>query len=322
MVEILKPSLRAIKYSFLRAAAEYDALRPHWGSPREAISPPVFLIGCGRSGTTILGNLLSQHPDVCYLFEPYHLWAAVDPMTDVLNLFHRIDACLMMNGDRWTAAAQNRFNRLIISKQHCTKATILIEKTPHNALRIGYLNALAPSAKFIHLARNGAAVSASIARIAETSSYKIAGKTKLNQWWGANDYKWQALSREGPVAGYFAAEVPLLQGHLARAVYEWLVSLGEVDRWREKLHQRLYELTYEQLTADPAKTLSHLCEFLELRIDPNWLQQATSQLKANPFTSRIPLSLPREMCHSFNKYQQRLGVATLAVPQSSPSHSG
>ena len=27
---------------------------------------PVFIIGCGRSGTTILGNTLAQHPDIKY----------------------------------------------------------------------------------------------------------------------------------------------------------------------------------------------------------------------------------------------------------------
>ena len=31
---------------------------------------PVFIIGCGRSGTTILGRTLAEHPRVKYLNEP------------------------------------------------------------------------------------------------------------------------------------------------------------------------------------------------------------------------------------------------------------
>ena len=40
---------------------------------------PVFSIGCGRSGTTILGNTLSQHPDIKYLNERRDVWHRAYP---------------------------------------------------------------------------------------------------------------------------------------------------------------------------------------------------------------------------------------------------
>ncbi len=33
--------------------------------------PPLFVIGCGRSGTTFLGDVLGSHPKSAYMFEPY-----------------------------------------------------------------------------------------------------------------------------------------------------------------------------------------------------------------------------------------------------------
>ena len=46
---------------------------------------PIFIIGCGRSGTTLLGKMFDAHPAVRYLYEPYHLWAAIEPATDFLQ---------------------------------------------------------------------------------------------------------------------------------------------------------------------------------------------------------------------------------------------
>ena len=40
---------------------------------------PVFIIGCGRSGTTILGETLSSHPKIKYLNERRTLWHRAYP---------------------------------------------------------------------------------------------------------------------------------------------------------------------------------------------------------------------------------------------------
>jgi hypothetical protein len=85
MVEIVKPWVRALKYNSLRYLAEWTVRQSSSDEQPQQLPLPVFIIGCGRSGTTILGQVLSAHPEVYYLFEPYHLWAAIDPMTDVLE---------------------------------------------------------------------------------------------------------------------------------------------------------------------------------------------------------------------------------------------
>ena len=45
-----------------------------WFKKNRTEFSPVFIIGCGRSGTTILGDTLSKHPKIEYLNERRDLW--------------------------------------------------------------------------------------------------------------------------------------------------------------------------------------------------------------------------------------------------------
>lgn len=304
--------LRLIKYSLLHEIAKYKAAPWIPNIFTQELLFPIFLIGCGRSGTTILGKILSEHPNISYLFEPYHLWAAVDPRTDILNLYSRIDADLMMNESHYSWESQMRFNRLFLYGNK--NQGILLEKTPLNAMRIGYINALAPEAKFIHIVRDGIDVSLSIARLASTNTYKIAGKPQFNQWWGVQNYKWTALSRDGGAAGYNPDEIKQLEDNQGKGAYEWLVTLGEIERWREFLGNRLYEITYNQLTGNPEETLRNICQFLQVDISSSWIKKAAKTIYPARSTLGNTLQLPSGMCASFNLYQTRFNFPNRAIP--------
>lgn len=66
-----------------------------------------------------------------------------------------------------TDLARLRFKRLFAVVDDRQR----IEKTPHNAFQIRYLEAITSKAKFIHIVRDGVAVVQSIQRIATRSQY-------------------------------------------------------------------------------------------------------------------------------------------------------
>ena len=309
LAEPLKPWLRALKYGWLKYSANYKVRQRRLDNLKRS-PPPVFLIGCGRSGTTILGHVLSLHPHIRYFFEPYHLWAAIDPLTDMLNFYHRSEAHYFMNESHCTTEAQLRFQRGFLDRLD----KIVLEKTPVNAVRIGYLKALAPRAKFIHIVRDGVDVACSIERLALTNSYKIVSKPQLNQWWGVKNSKWKVLSQDGASAGYYFDEVAHLEEHRSKGAYEWLVSLGEVDRWREELarEKRFCEITYEQLTKNPEATLKKIGGFLNLNFSNTWLE-TTSEIQPVKQAIAPTLTLPPAMCQAFNGYQERFGFTNRAI---------
>ena len=308
----IKPLLRAVKYSWLWRRAQSQVARPGPDDVMPDPAPIAFVIGCGRSGTTILGQVLARLPGVLYLFEPHHLWTTIDPRTDLINLFHQGDACCFMTSDDCTDEVRTRFARLFLGAGRRVGAQLVIEKMPINTLRLGYLDALAPGANYIHIARDGLDICRSIEHLATTNLYKIMGRPRLNQWWGIDGIKWEFLKRDGAKAGYFADEVELLQTDLERGAYEWLTSLGEVDRWRTQLGDRLHEITYDQLGSDPKTALSGLCKFIGIEASQSWLTESAQRITPVPSRSTSALRLPPAMCKAFNEYQERFGFSSRA----------
>ena len=145
---------------------------------------------------------LLKHPAVRYLYEPYDLWAAIEPATDFVQLYTRGEHHCLLDASSVTDLAQRRFNHLMLPPSGLT----LVEKSPINALRIGYLDAIAPEARFVHIVRDGVDVAHSIERLAAVTR-RMAFRAPLNEWWGVGDAKWVALERDGREAGYYADEL-------------------------------------------------------------------------------------------------------------------
>jgi hypothetical protein len=262
------------------------------------VRAPIFIIGCGRSGTTLLGELFAAHPAVSYRYEPYHLWAALEPATDFLQLYSRGEHHCLLGADSVTARAQRRFTRLMSARPGFT----FVEKSPINALRIGYLDAVAPEARFVHIVRDGIDVTHSIERMAAVTR-RMVFRPPLNEWWGVGEAKWTALVRDGRAAGYYPDEVCQLTTDAQRGAYEWLLSLREVEGWRARLGSRFVELRYQDLIDDPRTTLQAVMDSVRLSCPDSWLEQAAAKVSPASNSNGKVLALPDQMCEDFNRLQ-------------------
>ncbi len=308
MRRLYQPIGRALKYGVLKELAERQIVTQRVGDATGA-ARAAFLIGCGRSGTTIVGEIFSDHPEVLYFFEPYHLWGTIDPSIDVLNLYHLGASRLLVDGHHCTAEAKRRFHQLLIEPARRTNAALVLEKTPFNACRIGFIEELRPGSKYIHMMRDGVDVVRSIGRLSLDRTYSIAGRNQLNRWWGRGGCKWTALAEDGVAAGYFPDEVSLLKSYESMGAYEWLVSMGEIDRWRDRLGDRILEMNYEHLTRDPVSSVKQLCQFLSLSMPRAWMERSIQKIGRERHNRGAPLLLPPKMAAAFNDYQMRFGFA-------------
>jgi hypothetical protein len=309
--------LAAARHAKLRAKLIHGKYRVRFPKDPGHRLPVRYVVGCGRSGTTVLGRMLALHPRVCYLFEPYHLWSIIDPRMDVTGLFTDPD------GAKWffdegdvNPQARARYEALIARAGDARRNDVVIEKLPHNACRIGWIITVEPEARLIHIVRDGVDVVRSIQRLAERSDYRLLFRNEYNQWWGERDAKWRALSQEGPDHGYVPGEVDLLRSHSQRAAYEWVVSLGEVDRHRSTLGNRLFELRYADLVADTQAACRKIAAHFDFAPDAGWIDRASQLITGERKNEGTPLILPPQMCELFNAYQVRFGFEGRAMPMS------
>lgn len=292
--------------------ARYRAHRPQGSGGLQ--TPAAFILGSGRSGTTLVGALLGSHPDVVYLFEPWHIWAAINPLTDSLGRYEEQPGRCMMDQSQWDAAQSCRFEALVRSRGRRSGARLVVEKSPINTMRIGWLEALAPGSRYLNVLRDGGDVAGSVARVADQRPYRVGLCQLVDQWWGVNQAKWKALAAEGAASGYFSDEVASLSGNLEKGAYEWLVSLGETERARPGLTDRICDVRYDGLTAHPAEVMLEMARFLGLEVDQEWIERGVSAVGAPSMRSHAPLVLPPRMAASFNTYQAALGFPTRARP--------
>jgi len=287
------PSLRAIRRrADLAAAVASRALAP--ARPPRA---PVFIAGCGRSGTTLVGALLAAHPGVRYYFEPLHRWAAVDPSFDFLLRYIPTEPNFPFDGDvPYTARAW--FPRVF--RQPGRRR--LVEKTPEHGLRLRALRELAPDATIVYVLRDGRDVVRSIVRIA-TADDLLVGRRAENQWWGWRDAKWRALV---PLCQRFELPVELSEGdHAVRAAAEWTVSVKAALATRHLFGERFVELRYDELTTSPSKVIRHLYESLGL--DPSAVDVDRLAADVRPSQRSGPLETDHPIVGPFEELRRRLG---------------
>lgn len=106
---------------------------------------PIILLGAARSGTSLLGNILSAHNDISYWIEPKYIWKKGMPdfNNDIRNY-----GDFTMNDIDYVKRRFLNFNNFNNKKR-------FMEKTPSNCFRIPFINSAFPDACYINIIRDG-----------------------------------------------------------------------------------------------------------------------------------------------------------------------
>jgi hypothetical protein len=111
-------------------------------------SHPIFLIGCPRSGTSLLYAILRRSPELAGLpGEGHVLWESLHHPK-----YHGWESNAL-GAEHATKRDRNFFYATI---RAISRGRRFLDKTPKNSLRVPYLAALFPDADFIFLRRRGA----------------------------------------------------------------------------------------------------------------------------------------------------------------------
>ena len=213
---------------------------------------PVFIIGCGRSGTTILGNSISQHPHVKYLNERRDLWNKSYPEFDIWN--KNIQSSKLYVDEKDIEFSKNIvLQHLLFREQVLSESKLLVEKLPINAFRLNFLKKTFPNARYIYLTRNGLEVSRSIEEAINDGD-----------WFRQHDI----LKSHG------------IDSDENRGIWEWKLSINQSDLFFRKINRdNFIHFSYKDFMDDPFKIMKDLFIFLDLDYSDALLDNICANIK-------------------------------------------
>lgn len=245
------------------------------------VHQPIFIIGTGRSGTTILGTLLSMHREVGFLNEPKALWYTLYPHEDLVGSYCRGEAQYRLSAEDTSEAVRKTAHKLFGAYLALSASHRVVNKYPEQVFRVPFVRSLFPDAKFIFLVRDGWDTCQSIENWSQRLGVQQADEQ--HDWWGANNRKWnllwdQVISCDTALREAMPARVEL-ENPLDMAALEWIVSMQEGLHWMRQFPDDIQMIRYEELVSWPEKSLSQLLDFCELPPDQRFLNYASQKLK-------------------------------------------
>jgi hypothetical protein len=301
---------RTVRWSVAKSRSELLATLPCALDDRAPERAPAFVIGSGRSGTTALGRALGASPELKYFFEPVDRWFAISPATDYGGMFSAKSGRCALGSVDVDDAVRRRFRRVFRSA--LVDGRQMVEKTPINAFRIGFLDAIDPRTKYIEIRRDGVDVVRSILQLSRKSDYNVLGRGRANRWWGPNDCKWNSLASH---VGTLDIEPEYLvpEAEFAtRGAIEWIASVKAVERASERLGDRLHRVKYSDLVARPEPTLEQIAAFVGVA-PGDWIKRAAEDLRSTNRRIALPLVLPGAIARRMNTWNERLGFSGRAL---------
>ncbi len=273
--------------------------------PLPRVRKPVFILGCGRSGTTILGESLSKHAKVTHLNEPRHLWVRAFPETDIWS-----DRAVARNGRLWldatdaTEPRSRKLQRMFALETFLARRPVLVEKLPINSFRLGLIHAVFPDARFLHIHRNGLEVARSIAKLAADG-----------RWFGNNGYKWQQLVAHAAKSEATAGLPKRCSTSAHKGLLEWRLSTEAAVTFLAQVpQQNRFELSYRDFSANPENSMVQIQTWLGLEDSPavrTFVQEQVA-LRTTSLDGQTPTDLELALGGQLLRASQDAGIRDLA----------
>ncbi len=237
----------------------------HLGSASEQ---PVFVVGMPRSGTTMTEQIIGAHPDAAGVGELTRIRMFAKRLCPPGNAGRFIDLLSNVSAQA-LAVVPEKYLQLINFLAPGKKR--LVDKMPHNFLAVGFISALFPRAKFVHVHRN------------PLDNFVSAFQNPMN------DFHSYSFDQEEYGKYYLG--------------YQRLMS-----HWCSVLPDRIFDWPYDEVVADPQSHVARLLEFLGLPWSDECLRFHEKKTTVRTFSMhqvRNPVSV--KSVERWRNYETQLG---------------
>lgn len=250
---------------------------------------PIFILGVGRSGTTLLGKLLGVHPAVGYLNEPKMMWHLIDPVEDVTGFYYTAgQGQFVRTAADVTPEMRTRAQRLYGYYLRATRTTRFVDKIGELGYRREYLRALFPDCVLVAIVRRPQAMARSVAK------WSLDHGSPGADWWGVNDRKW-ILLRDTVLANEPDSEQLLSVAasnptEVDRALLEWVAEMRAITDHDSRAPVDAV-IRYEDLVSHPVDQMRKVLDAVGLpqsrRVDQLAAASVTPDARRDASTREI-----------------------------------
>lgn len=112
---------------------------------------PVFIVGMPRSGTSLVEQIISSHPEAYGAGELSHIWDISNSLCGAEHMINYTKSLSTLSSEELSKYADNYLN---IIRDLSNGETRITDKMPHNFMQLGLIERLFPNAKIIHCQRH------------------------------------------------------------------------------------------------------------------------------------------------------------------------
>jgi hypothetical protein len=250
---------------------------------------PIFITGTGRSGSTILGLVLSMHRDVGFLNEPKALWYHANSFDDLIGSYSNGPAQFIMNGKDEVEISGTKVKSAYTCYLKWSGSKRIIDKFPEMIFRIEYLNRVFRNPKYIFLYRNAMETISSMAIWSNT--HRDAQREE--DWWGVRNRKWNLLIEQvvphDEYLGGIKEVVSSFTSQADKAAVEWIVTMNRGLKMVMAYPDKVLRVKYEDLCTDKEETLQRICQFIGLTYDESFIRFGKNIIRDNRAINHIRL---------------------------------
>jgi Sulfotransferase family len=274
------------------------------------VDRPVFIVGMGRSGTTLLGRILAAHPSVGFLNEPKALWHVTRDDEDIIGSYAPPHTGrLYLGAEDADEEVSQRGRALFAWYLQASRSERIVDKYPELIFRHAFVRAIFPDARFLIAVRSPWSTLKSVAWWSESHATDDA------DWWGVRDQKWDILWTQGVVQRTSNSDLLPLRlanenNNHVRAALEWIVTMREAISLAA-VDPLAQVIRYEELVRHPQELIRKTLRFCELPASPRTEAYADAIVSTQESKSdRKALSslLPDELASAIDDTWSRLDI--------------